>query len=70
MEFIPIDGMKKANQCTLYGCGCKDVSDELHQQLAAGNALNGNRNGDNVNVNPNNADNHNENRGFRCSIRV
>jgi hypothetical protein len=42
--------------------------DKLYQQ--AGNALNGNRNDNGVNVNENNADNHNDNRGFRASLRV
>jgi len=36
----------------------------------AGNARNANRNGDNLNVNRNNADNHNPNRGWRAELRV
>jgi len=35
-----------------------------------GNALNGNRNDENVNVNQNNANNHNDNRAFRGSLKV
>ena len=39
-------------------------------KMLSGNALNGNRNNDDVNVNQNNANNHNDNRAFRGSLRV
>lgn len=39
-------------------------------QKATGKALNGNRNGDDVNVNPDWADNRNPNKGFRGLLMV
>jgi hypothetical protein len=60
--------VKKANQCLSHGCDCGFSTDDPDHK--SGNALNGNRNGDDVNVNQNNADNRNPNNGWRGLLRV
>ena len=57
----------QTNACK-YGCDCNYRIDKLHQK--AGNAVNGYRNGNDVNINQNNANNHNDNRAWRGSLKV
>ena len=60
--------VKKASQCLHHGCD-HDCGTEKPCQKA-GNALNGNRNDDRVNVNQSNAHNHNANKGWRGVLRA